>query len=440
MHATTTRGLSLDTILEETLDGCWKGMPGSAAPVKIRDIRARGWNVLLEELPLPLLVLRQSALTHNLAWMRQFAASTGTQLCPHGKTTMSPQLFDLQLAAGAWGITAATVSHVQSYRRFGVQRILLANQLIGAASIRYILDELGRDPNFDFYCLVDSPQSVELLRRAVSHRRLSRPLQVLLETGEMGGRCGARSLEARLMTACAVKAAAPHLVLRGVEGFEGAFQSTVEQTNLEEVERVMTGVVHTAELLEQQGAFGPGPILLSAGGSAFFDIAAQVLAGAKLGREHLVILRSGCYLVHDSDWCDSFFRRLRARTATAAAIGDGLWPALELWAYVQSIPESRRAVVTFGKRDSAHDAGFPVAQKWFRPGEHTSAQPLPCHAKVTRMNDQHAYLELSDESAVQVGDMLSFGISHPCTTLDKWKWIAVVDDGYNVVDAIRTFF
>jgi D-serine dehydratase len=432
--------LTLDAILEESLDGYWKGIPGNSVPVKIRDIPGRGWNVLREELPLPLLVLRQSALSHNLAWMSQFAAATGTRLCPHGKTTMSPQLFDLQLAAGAWGITAATVSHVQTYRRFGVERILLANQLLGAASIRYILDELSRDPKFDFYCLVDSPQAVELLRQAVSSRQLSRPLQVLLETGEMGGRCGARAMEARLATAAAVKGAAPHLVLRGVEAYEGAFQSTVEQTNSSEIDRVMTSVVQTAALLAQRGAFGPGPILLSAGGSAFFDIAARVLAGVDLGREHLVILRSGCYLVHDSDWCDSFFQRLRVRTETAAAIGDGLRPALELWAYVQSIPESRRAVVTFGKRDSGQDAGFPVALKWFRPGEHTSVQPLPCRATVTKMNDQHAYLELSDDDAAMKVGMLALGISHPCTTLDKWRWFAVVDDDYNVVDAIRTFF
>lgn len=439
-HPADNGRLSLSPTLDAVIDDSWKGVPGGATPGRMADVGKRGWNLLREDLPLPLVVLRQSALAHNLAWMGKFTTLTRTVLCPHGKTTMSPQLLDMQLSAGAWGITAATAAHVQVYRRFGARRILLANQLLGSASIRYIIDELNRDPDFDFYCLVDSPPSVEILQREIGCRKISRPLQVLLETGEPGGRCGARTIEASLATAEAVARATPHLVLRGVEGFEGVIQTTVEQTSTAQIKNILTRIVSTAELLDKRGAFGPEAIILSAGGSAYFDLAAGLLSNARLSRDPIVVLRSGCYLVHDSQWCESFFRSVQARTSSAAKIGEGLRPAIELWVYVQSTPEPKRAIATFGKRDSGYDAGYPLALKWFRPGVHRVPQPLPCGVTVVKMNDQHAYLELSNDASLLVGDMVCFGVSHPCTTLDKWRWIPVVNDQYDIMDAIQTFF
>ena len=40
----------------------------------------------------------------------------------------------------------------------------------------------------------------------------------------------------------------------------------------------------------------------------------------------------------------------------------------------------------------------------------------------------------------RVGDMVACGISHPCTTFDKWRLLFIVDDDYTVTSAIRTFF
>jgi len=71
-------------------------------------------------------VIRESALRANIELMRQYTESAGVRLAPHGKTTMCPQLFDLQLEAGAWGITCATAAHLRVYRRFGVPRIIMA--------------------------------------------------------------------------------------------------------------------------------------------------------------------------------------------------------------------------------------------------------------------------------------------------------------------------
>lgn len=165
------------------LDQCVKGMPGGISPFDLGEIGTRGWNVLREDLLLPLAVLKENALTHNGHWMRAFLEQSGAVIAPHGKTTMSPQLFERQIADGAWAITVATPHQLQVARAFGFQRIVLANQLVGRQAIRYLLDELRRDPAFEFYCLVDSPANVAQLAQCADAEKLDRPLLLLIEGG-----------------------------------------------------------------------------------------------------------------------------------------------------------------------------------------------------------------------------------------------------------------
>jgi D-serine dehydratase len=216
-HSRNETGVS--TRLHAPLDACVKGMPGWIGTLPIEDIQHQGWNVLREDLPLPLAVIRQDALRHNSDWMRRFLAERGSLFAPHGKTTMSPQLFDLQLQEGAWGITLATCHQVQVARQFGIKRVVLANQLVGKQAIRYILQALRDDPDFDFYCLVDDATNVATLAKAVQAANIGRPLQVLLEVGYAGGRTGCRDGAAVAAVIDALKQASPYLALRGLNRY-----------------------------------------------------------------------------------------------------------------------------------------------------------------------------------------------------------------------------
>jgi D-serine dehydratase len=109
---------------------------------------------------------------------------------------------------------------------------------------------------------------------------------------------------------------------------------------------------------------------------------------------------------------------------------------------VQSLPEPGLAILTAGKRDLSHDLGLPTPQAaWPRAGR--EGRPAPEGWAITGLNDQHAYLRLDgagQAAPLEVGDRVVLGISHPCTTFDKWRWMPVVDDDYAVVDAIVTWF
>lgn len=429
----------LDDIESLTLDDLTKGVPGGVVPFRLDAIGSMGWNVLAEDLPLPLAVLKAGALSHNGRWMAGFLDAAGAVMAPHGKTTMSPQLFQRQLDDGAWAITVATVHQIQVCRRFGFDRIVLANQLVGRQAIRYVLDALEADANFDFYCLVDSREGVEMLARAAAGHALARPVNVLLEGGIVGGRTGCRDLETAMGVARAVKAAAPHLALRGAEGFEGLVLAESQEEQEARVGAFVDFIAEIATACAREGLFAEGPVILSAGGSAYYDMVVERFARAALGRETLVLTRSGCYLSHDSGLYTRAFERLSERSPSVAGIGEGPRPALELWTYVQSRPEPGKVICTMGKRDVSHDAGLPVAELWYRPGGE-GPEPVVAGCVVTELNDQHTHMTVPPESSFRVGDMVSFGISHPCTTFDKWQVMYIVDDAYDVISAIRTFF
>ena len=429
--------LDLGGLRSEPLPSTLKGLAAGAVGQSLAALGTLGLSMLDGDLPFPVAVLKESALVHNIEWMRGFVQWAGVELCPHGKTTMAPQLFDRQLRAGCWGITAATASHLRTCRKFGVQRVILANQLIDRANIDLVFDELDADPVFDFYCLVDSLEGLHRLQQ----RLHVRPLQVRLETGSNAGRTGVRSLEEEMAPGRALRDAAPQIALRGVEAFEGVFGGSDHAG----IELSVLAMLETVARLASTGLdeqwFSPGEVILSAGGSAFFDLVTQVLDAAH-GRGNVrVVLRSGCYLTHDVLGYERMHERMRQRSPRIYGAGEGLRGALEVWSVLHSVPESHRAICALGKRDVSYDLELPRLLHWFRPGQHTSPQPMTQDLRVVALNDQHTYVDsFEGDIALQVGDLVGFGPSHPYTTFDMWLLLYAVDDRYGVVDGIRTFF
>jgi D-serine dehydratase len=416
-----------------------KGVPGTISEVAIEAVADQQWSLLREDIPLPAAVIKEDALRHNREWMKSFLKDSGVVLAPHGKTTMCPALFDMQLDDGAWAITVATPHQLQVARAFGYSRIFFANQLIGRSAIDYAVRELANDPAFEFFCLVDDLSNVEALASAARTANLGRPMKVLVELGYIGGRTGCRTVERAMTLARAVHASGT-LALAGIEGFEGLLRGSSNTETLAQVESLLASMVELAESCASEQLFAEGTVLLSAGGSSFFDVVAARLSSARLTRETRVLLRSGCYITHDSVLYVRAMDAMRERNSALADSHGGLEPALEVWAYVQSRPEAEKAIVGFGKRDISYD-DLPVALSWYRPdGGMTAPHPVPTGHFVTRLNDQHCHLSLPASSPLRVGDLIGFGISHPCLTFDKWRVIHLVDPSYRVTGSIRTYF
>ena len=401
-----------------------------------RHADAIGSNVLREDLPLPVCVLRAAALERNLARFQRYSDEAGVLLCPHAKTSMSPALFRRQLAAGAWGLTFATGPQLRVARDHGVPRVFSANQLIGAADIRYVCGELRRDPGFDFYCLVDSVAGVRLLAERVAAAQPGRRVNVLVEGGHAGGRCGVRDLATAVEVAEAVRAAGAHLALVGVEGFEGLPRSR-DDAREPAVREYLRFLVDIAGAFDARDLFGDGDVLLTAGGSVFFDMVIEELTAARLRRPARVVLRSGCYLIHDWGAYGRALDDVHARTGSARP---GLEPAIEVWAQVLSVPEPGLVIVSAGRRDFGQDSGNPVALAHVRRGSVQRRSLDGAGWQMAAVSDQHAHMAVPPEHGVEVGDLVALGPSHPCTTLDKWRTLYLIDDDYTITEAVRTFF
>lgn len=429
-----TLTIDLSALYAASLDPLTKGLPFDAPILSLGEVGRQGWNLLRGDLPLPVAVVREKIVADNAAWMDQFTRNNGMVIAPHGKTTMSPQLFGTQIAHGAWAITVATVQQLQICLRFGIKRVIIANQLVGNGAIDACFATL-RDPEVELYCLVDSAEGLALLADGAARNAMpnGKALRLLVEIGFEGGRAGIRAPEDALALARRV-AATPGLLLAGFECFEGLLPTT------ERVDELLDSVAALAGTADAEGLVpSNSPLIVTAGGTAFFDRVGERFNAARFSRPVLKVLRSGCYLTHDSIGYAAAFERIIERTALKLPPGR-LMAALEVWAYVQSRPEAGRAILTMGKRDAGFDAGLPVALRWHRPGTTTKPQPVAEGHKLVALNDQHAHMELPADSPLQVGDMVGFGIGHPCTTFDKWQLLLQVDEDYSVTGALKTFF
>jgi D-serine dehydratase len=394
------------------------------------DIVRLNWNLLREDLSLPTAVLYEDRLRHNLDWMQRLVDAYGAKLAPHGKTTMAPTLFHMQLKRGAWGITLATAQQTKVAYWHGVRRVLMANQLIGKENMA-IISRLIEDPTFEYYCLVDSAEQIDLLGDFYSSR--NQLLNVLLELGVRGGRAGVREDEQLAGVLAALQRWSRVLLLCGIEIYEGVLDD-------EALIRAFLGrALNITRRLAAENRFRRSPILLSGAGSAWYDVVANVFINANFADAVDIVLRPGCYLSHDAGMYREAQKKIIDRSLIADHMRTVLLPALQVWAYVQSIPERNKAIVAMGKRDAAFDAGLPSPSLLYRPGADAPSL-VPAHWALTRMMDQHAYMQISQEDDLRVGDMIGFDISHPCLTFDKWRALPLLDAQYRVVDVIRTFF
>lgn len=385
-------------------------------------------NVAMQDVSLPCACLYQSRLDNNIAWMAQFAAQSHVMFSPHGKTTMAPDIFNKQLQAGAYAITVATVHQAWVAAKAGATRIIMANQLVGRSNCEF-LAQLLTEYQIDFYCLVDNIDNASWLNEFFSAQQLS--IKVLIELGVAGGRCGVVD-SAQLEELVASLSQCDALQLAGIEVYEGVL---AEQQG---VRAFLNHAVSECKRLILADAFDTEQIIITAGGSAWYDLVCDAFAAPNLLANMVPVIRPGCYVAHDQGIYDDAQQHVLARNPLACNIGSDLQSCLEVWAYVQSIPEPGRVIIGMGKRDVAFDAGLPTPN--LHINQHGDVTAAAADWYLDKIMDQHAMLHCDVKATLAVGDIIAFGTSHPCLTFDKWRYINVIDDDFSVIDVFETHF
>lgn len=394
---------------------------------------ATQWSIFDDDVPYPIALLLESAIEHNSKTMMRFCERNNVSLAPHGKTTMAPALFRRQLRDGAWAITAATTWQAKTMRQAGVDRVLIANQVVAPGEIDWLARSL--DEGFDVCCYVDSLDGVDIMNQTLARVRPARQLPVLLEMGIAGGRTGVRTIADGMVVAAAV-ARSPHLGLIGTSGFEGILGPIGDRPVSNQVTEFLDQIVELTLAVDAEGWFDPPhEVIVSAGGSAFFDQVVDCFSGLDLKSGVRIVIRSGCYISHDNG---SLHQVSPMGETPRTGHDERLIPAIEVWGSVLSRPEPTRALVGIGKRDASTDGLLPILKKVRRRGS-AEIDTVP-EVRVVEIHDQHAFLDLDPADPLAVGDLVGFGISHPCTTFDKWRSIPIVADDYRVIEIAETLF
>ena len=400
----------------------------------LTDLNNKGWDLLAEEVSFPIAVIKEKQLLNNAKWMQEFSDRASVKLAPHGKTSMAPELFKMQLEQGCWGMSLATVPQVVNTYEHGVNRIILANQLVGTYHMKLIADLL-LTTDIEFYCFVDSIENIHALGKYFSGLNVS--LNILIEIGVLQGRCGWRDTQNIDPLLDAIEQY-PHLHLCGISFYEGVIHGN---DAAEKIVTFINSICTMVGRLYSENRFDIKDIIVTGAGSAWYDIVSRELSSNKdtLGISYIPIIRPGCYLIHDKGIYQAAQNEIISRSQLACDISGELISNLELWAYVHSVPEPGLAVIGLGKRDVAFDAGLPIPEYLYRPGN-KKPQAIEGGSEVINIMDQHCMMTFGSKTSLQPGDIVIFATSHPCLTMDKWRRIGLIDSNFVVKKTIETFF
>jgi D-serine dehydratase len=400
------------TVIEDK----FKGFPIDSYGKTLEQFLATNPNLFTANFQFPIMVLKEAAIKNNIAQMMSFCNSVDAQLAPHVKTTMSPQLAQMQVAAGATALTIANFWQGRIFLKHGFKNLIIANEVLDPTAIAEIA-KINKQKQAEIIFYVDSILALEIIQK---HTPLEGEQNLFIEVGTENGRGGVRELSLVEQLAQRIKAD-KRLNLIGVTGFEGAVPDAARGRRGEKkISKFCQKIVAAAELAypyksDQQ-------FVISAGGSAYFDIVARELN--KFEKPRRLLLRSGGYITHDHKYYEEIY--------PFASTDRSFQPAIELWAQVISKPEKGFGVLNLGKRDIGNDLHNPIPIKSY------DGQVKSFSAVIEKLNDQHGYLRGKQEFSL--AQLIGLGISHPCTTFDKWGLIPLVNDDYDLIDCLQTFF
>ena len=398
-----------------------KGMPIASQGKSIKDFLAADKKLFTADFQFPIMVLRDSAIEHNIQRMASYCKSLGFELAPHVKTPMAPKIAKRQIDAGAWGLTIANFNQAAIMLAAGFTRLIIGNEVMEPTSIAEIA-KINGSGSGEIIFYIDSVAGLGIAQRAIA-KVPNAKLNVFMEIGAPGGRAGIRDLEL-LKSILAEIAKDERIFVRGVSGFEGAVPGGDRNgEGIEKIKIFLRQIVSAAAITKPY--VRGEKIIISAGGSSYFDYVAEEVA--KYDGDALLLLRSGGYLSHDHIHYEDLYPFM------GLSDSERFYPALELWSRVLSVPEANLAILNFGKRDAGNDLDEPLPILKF------VGKPVPFAGKIAMLNDQHAFMEITPGSVV-VGDLIGCGISHPCTNFDKWRLLPLVNDDYEIIDLISTHF
>lgn len=343
--------------------------------------------MIKEQLPTPSLLVDLKTLERNVQGMAVLAQGAGVKLRPHIKTHKNKQIAQMQIKAGAVGITCATVSEAEVMLAAGVRDIFIAYPLYGDYQLAVAAELNGR---CGLTIAFDSPEAAQRLNRLAAERGMRFSLSMIINTG--GERDGVLPGEALVL--------AEHL--RSLENIDLAGVMTHE------------GHVHQApdiQSMRTQARKAGEELVLAANSlrKAGFPIA-SVSSGttppcqAGVVVEGITEWRPGTYVFNDL-----------MQMKFAAAQEDC---ALTVVATVVSHPAPDRYIL---------DAGSKVLSEAVSPVHGHGLILSAPQARLVRLSEEHGVVK-AESGSLQLGQRVQIIPVHVCTAINLNSGFYVQDD------------
>jgi D-serine deaminase-like pyridoxal phosphate-dependent protein len=340
-----------------------------------------------EELVTPALVLDIDAAQRNIDHMASELKQIGAAVIrPHYKAHKNPDIARRQVAAGAGGLSMATVWEAVVLAAAGFDDLFVVNTVAHPAKLR-VLAELAREHRI--LVAVDEAGNAAALSAAAAQAGATLGIMIEVDTGM--DRCGVDSA-ADCLTLARQVTGLPGLRLDGITGYEGHCSLTPDNDLRHDRQReAMAFFIDVAGMLEADGIACP---IRSAGGIATWNWTAAFPG--------ITEIQAGTYVVMDN------FHGVMV-------------PDFEHSLTIQATVISRQSgkvIVDAGNKSVADPADVTI---------------IGHDLAVFRFDEEHGIFDAAGGSRLRVGDPVALVPGYSPSTVNWYDAYHVVQDGV-VVD------
>lgn len=341
----------------------------------------------------PALVVDLPALKRNLSRMAAFAEARGIALRPHVKSHKSARIAQLQIDAGARGVSCATLGEAQVMVDAGIGGVLVTSPVVGEHKVRRLVDLARHAGPHAVMAVVDHPDNVAELASAATS--LDFPLGVLIDYHAGYGRTGVADEHAALALAKRIGNAGS-LALRGLQAYGGNLQHIGERAQreaaaaaLRQSVRKIVETLHSAQIpLEIVTGVGTGTHDIDSSDNVFTE------------------MQVGSYVFMDAEY--------------AQVLGTASDTRFETSLFVQSTVVSVNApgwvTVDAGIKSFATDSGIPLA-----------ARGIDGPSQYAFFGDEHGKLTVDTPHRPALGAHIEFVAPHCDPTVNLHQVYHIVE-------------
>ena len=335
----------------------------------------------------PALLVDLDVLDANIKRIADMCRAHGVNWRPHMKGHKTPEIARRQLAAGAIGVTCAKVSEAEVMAAVGIRNILIANEVVGAAKVRRLIDLVGpADPIVGVDSIANATELCEAARAQ------GRALKVAIEVNTGMNRAGVEPGTSTLALAAEI-AKRPGLKLVGLFGWESHAVTLADHAEKERtVKDAITKLTATARACREAGH---SIEVVSCGGTGTFPYCIE--------QPGVTEVQIGGAIFSDRHYREHYHMDFPF--------------ALTVLATVMSRPTPTRIVLDAGRKTMPGDAAMP--------------EPLGLPPIVAmRLSAEHAKIELEQPSETpRIGDKIEFVVGYHDTTVHLHEEIVAVRNG-----------